>query len=274
MALWGNLKEAVAAELLRKWVDDADVRTAALVFDLVDRYFPDPTLARMRRLLANEDLRKAALPRLSHYYSRDLAADLRPLLRAESQTLQRCALVGLISQLSADDLTRAAVLERLKDRSADIREVAAEYFTWTGASRDLAALEDALGKEKDAYVRAALEAAISALQRRDKAAGETFRAGLDAIAGQETLEPLLVYNVHEHDRQPLFLDRNAALQRLILGSSIAIGAPSTKADYPAARSWLPPVRDYFSDERKSFGVSVGHRHATFAGSVHVGDDCA
>ena len=274
MALWGHLKESAAAEFVRKYADDPDEKTAALVFNLADRYFPDPTLARIRRLLKSEALREAALPRLSHYYTRELTADLRPLLEFQSAWLKRCAMIGLISQLANDGGTRQAMLQRLQDESPDIRETAAEYFTWLGDSQDLDTLKQAQIEEQDFYTRAAVTAAIAAIERRAKTGDAAFRKEIDGIAATSTLEPLLVYEVHEHKEQTAFIARNSALQRAILGYSITSGAPAAKNQYPVARAWLPPVRDYFDQNRKSYGVAVGNRHATFSNSVHIGDDCA
>ncbi|HYF51917.1 MAG TPA: peptidoglycan DD-metalloendopeptidase family protein [Planctomycetota bacterium] len=275
MALWGHQKESLAAESLRKWADDTDEKTAALVFNLVDRYFPDASLKRIRRLLRDEDLREAALPRLSHYQTRELTPDLLPLLERQSVWLRRCAMIGLISQLANDASTRKTAHRLLEDESAELREIAAEYFTWVGESEDILTLKEALTAEPDAHTRAALAAAVAALERREKGGVDAFRKGIDAIAGIASVEPLLVYEIHEHAQQAELIKRNSELQRLILGSTVdSRGSPSTRNDYPAATAWMPPVRDYFNAERKSYGVAVAQRHATFSGSVHVGDDCA
>jgi murein DD-endopeptidase MepM/ murein hydrolase activator NlpD len=270
-ALGQNLTEAAMAALMLKYADGDDLETAAMVFDVVDRQLPDPTLKRITRLLESPDYRSAVFLRLSHYLSPALTPDTLKLLDDDSPEAQRAGMLGLISQLASADEVRQRIQPFLKHDSADLREIAAEYFTWLGVASDAQPLKDALIDEKDTYVRAAIDTAIASIEKRNATPADAaiVADALKELATQDVLEPLLCYETHEHEQKERFRRRGFRLRNLCVGIS---QAPPAKPELPLVDVWVPPVRDYFDSKRKSFGVES--RYATFSNCVHVGDDVA
>ena len=262
------------AGYLKKFADDDDLSTAALVFTAVDRFFPDQTCKRLLRVLTDEKLRGNAVERLSHYLTPEISDKLMPLLDAPEAGLRRRAVVGLIAELAGGDSVRQRVMKLLGDERPDIREIAAEYFLWLGQGDDLAALSKASKEEKDVYVLAALNAALELIATRSVVSAVTRDAALKDLQSGESIEPLFMYQTHEYEKKLDYLKRAKQLQDFI--GSPCRGTRDSSFDgaveIPVATKWMPPVLDYFDPRRKSYGVTVKGEKSSFAGSVHVGDD--
>jgi murein DD-endopeptidase MepM/ murein hydrolase activator NlpD len=140
-------------------------------------------------------------------------------------------------------------------------------------------LREALAREKDAFARASLQAARSAVENRsvEWAARLELADELAKIRKAEVLEPTFVYQTHEHDRKREFLERVFKLEEVLAAPGGVMRNSrdfTADAQYPAAKTWTPPVRDYFDANRKSFGFCVTQDYGAFVGGVHIGDDVA
>ncbi|HEY3323732.1 MAG TPA: peptidoglycan DD-metalloendopeptidase family protein [Planctomycetota bacterium] len=277
-ALGRNVSEKKVLELIKPLADSEDVATAAMVFSAVDMREPDGSLKRIRRLLHDSQSQSAVGLRISHYLAPALTADTLPLLESKDAQVRRAAMVGLIAQLVDAAAVRAKIRSVLADGDADLREIAAEYFTWLGQSDDAAAIQAALTREKDVYVRAALDAALRTISRRAQLWSEKpeSAASLDRIRQADALEPTFIYEVGEHEQKERYRERAFQLQNVLGSLSGALrnsGVFAGQLQIPAAAEWIAPVREYFDPKRKSFGFHITKEYTSFVGSVHVGDDC-
>jgi murein DD-endopeptidase MepM/ murein hydrolase activator NlpD len=272
-ALKRHLHPERLALCLKEWADVDDLATAALVFDAVDAYHPDATLARIKRLLAAPEWREGAALRLPHYLSPSLSEHTYPLLDSKKLFPRRHAVVALISQLSTTPPTREHLHELLADRDGELHEITGEYFAWLGTSANLSKLEDALRNEGDPHVRASLTTAVELIRRRSDR--PTLTVSMPPLQSEDTIEPLFIYEVHEHADKHRFLERAYRLQDALMTQRVQHNLPFVKQiDIPAVTEWVPPVREYFDERRKSFGITIApKKHATFGGCVHIGDDC-
>ncbi|MBI3829011.1 MAG: hypothetical protein HY291_05825 [Planctomycetes bacterium] len=150
-ALARNVPEMELAEKILPFADGDDLSLAEMVFELADKYHPDASLKRIKRLLDDEAGWAAAATRLSHYLSPALTPATLRLLNDDRSFIRRSAVVGLIAQLADGEEPRAKVRALLEDKNSDLREIAAEYFTWNGCADDLAALNKALEAENDLH---------------------------------------------------------------------------------------------------------------------------
>jgi len=273
-----NLSEDKLAPLLKPLVDGDDLATAALVFEIADKNDPDLTLKRVKRLIADPAHRAAVLTRLSHYRSAELTPDTLAFLSSKDPTQRRGGVVGLISQYANSEAVRTKVRALLADKDAEIREIAAEYFTWLGQRDDLPALRQILPYEGDTYTRAALDAAVKTIENRDAAWTKrpSLAAELDMLRSADVLEPTFVYDVHEHARKDEFRRRAFKLQEVLAAPSGNLENSrefQKETEIPVAGAWQPPIREYFDASRKSFGYCVTQDFTAFVGTVHIGDDC-
>jgi murein DD-endopeptidase MepM/ murein hydrolase activator NlpD len=273
-ALTRHVSEELIAERLQKYADDSDIATANLVFPTVDRYFPDASLKRVQRALADAKGRREALVRISHYLAPSVSAALLPLLDDKELATQRGAVVGLIAQLAGGDAIHERLLGFLKDERPAIREIAAEYFLWLGREGDSGALLAGLAQEKDVYVRAGLTAALTEIETRRGFKPDAEAELQKLLQNGDAIEPLFVYQAHEFAGKEDYVKRAKQLQEFI-GSPCrgATGGEFRNAvGLPAAKEWIAPLRDYFDARRHSFGACVANPQSSFAGSVHIGDD--
>jgi hypothetical protein len=267
---------AKLAPRIQEMADAPDIKTAVLVFELVDKQFPDASLKRIRRVLRDPTHQTAAWPRLSHYLSPSLTEDTLPLLNTTDRNPRRGAVVGLIAQLAGGEAVRVKLRPLLNEPDADLREIAAEYFTWLGQRDDLTALREQLGRESDPHARAALLAAVTMIEARAAvwAARPALANELDALRQADPVEPTFIYEAGEHAQKEYFRKRALRLQELLVFPAVPRPEKHGSGKLPPADKWVAPVRDYFDPARKSFGFAVGKEYTAFSGSVHVGDDAA
>jgi hypothetical protein len=278
-ALTKHIQAVRLAEIVKARADSDDLGTATLYFELVDKYYPDASLKRLQRLLRDAASRRVAVTRISHYYSPALTPDTLPLLDDTDVSVCRGGLIGLISQLADSEPARLKVRKVLADPSADLRELASEFFTWLGKADDLPALSTALSAEKDPHTRAALAGAIATIEARAVAWSKDARlpVAFVALRDQEPLEPTLAYGAAEHERQDEFTQRLFRLQEILAARSGILSSSAVYdagVEFKAAERCVPPVREYFDPQRHSYGVCVSKEYVAFAGSIHIGDDAA
>jgi len=277
-ALARHVPEVELAGLLQATAVGSDVALSALVFEMVDKHHPDPSLKRIKRLLADPKHHTAILTRLSHYRDPSLTPLTLPLLDSPNKDVARTAVVALITQLANDDATRAKVRGLLGSTDPDTRDIAAEYFAWLGQKSDLDALQRAVTKEIDPYVKASLEASIAIIPRRDQLwSKDSATSSIFASLRAHALEPTLIYGLVDTPEKDAARDRHFQLQKTLaipcgdLRESVT-NLITAKQEPAAAR--MPPVREFFDDKRKSFGLEMPSKGGVFSGSVHVGDDVA
>jgi HEAT repeat protein len=273
-----NLPEEKLAKLVGPLADDEDLATAALVFEVADKNNPDLSLKRIKRLLHDPANRAAVLTRISHYRTAELTNDTLAFLDSPDANQRRGGVVGLISQLANGEAVRQRMQKLLSDKDPDIREIAAEYFTWLGQRDDLPALKSTLSSETDAYTRAALDAAVKTTELRAAAwtKNPALASQVEALRSADVMEPTFVYNVGEHARKDEFRARDFKMQEILSAPAGNLELSREflrESAYPAATVWVPPIRDYYDASRKSFGYCVTKDFTAFVGSVHIGDDC-
>lgn len=309
VAIERNVHHKELAELFKDFADDPDIRKAARVFAAVDPYFPDESLRRIKRLFATPEGRSAAAPRLSHYFCVDLAPGMLALLESSKTEEQRSAAVGLITARADGKAAREAMRKLLSDADADLRQVAAEYTARLGDAGDTAELKKALAKEDIPHVKAAFAGALRAIALRSaclanlpdtlsaewsKQKGDAEQNLADciyvlkrqpgkrdflrarAVLGEITSEPQYWYAGgvpawHEPHRLRQLVERTVLMAPC--GSlEDDDGEEDALAIAPAADHLVTPINQYFSPQRRSFGV-VPAGTTPFSNGVHVGDDC-
>ena len=305
-----NVSRRQLCELLPRLIEEKNFDLAVPVFELAEQHTPD--LARMKEVLARPEFHKVMDRYLPRYYSPELTAETLKLLEGAEAAVRRAGIIALVHQNAAAPEVRARLAGLLADGDADVREAAGEYLLWHGSQAELPALAKAAAAEKDPYALAALGAAAEGIARRDKArivtglrggteptegasppaaadyrqallllranpCALTLRGALAFYRSQDALEPILRYAGQDAEREAL----RRAPYRLKLAAEL-FGFPG-KPDLddgerpalaPVARTFMPPVRDYFDPQRQSFGVQIKPGTTTFANSAHVGDDVA
>lgn len=300
--------------LLRGRAEDKDLSVASAVFELIEKYRPDATLKRLRRMLGDAKARSSTLPVLSHYFAPDLTPLTLPLLEGTAAE-KRTAIVALLEQTADGADVRKRVAALLSSPDADVRETAAEYFEWLGASEDLDAIRAARKTESDLYVKAALDAALAVVAHRDSMRGklaegkssvvmatdtdahsrETYRAFLKALSTfpnrgdyesarafyrvADAYEPFTPFAVpYDQDEDGRFRLRSLLAQHLFAAPCGELNEDSIyefrdERAAPVAGQLVPPIREYFDPQRKSYGFYMDADKGSFANSIHVGDDC-
>jgi murein DD-endopeptidase MepM/ murein hydrolase activator NlpD len=267
-ALAKRLKPAEARKLLSPLVEDEESRVASSVLGLLEPLAPD--LERAAKCLRRGALHEALARHLPRYQSTKLNAATLPLLSSFEKKVRRSAAAALIHQGAGSPAVRRKLAALLSDADGAMRELAAEFFTRYGAAGDSPALKKALAAERDLHARAALSAAVAAIERRGGKPPE-------GAAKPEDFEPVWRYD--GGIPPPGF---QAGRERRLTDQArrLAIPLPPDISDFegesraPAAKELVPPVRDYFDGARSSYGSYVGKHVKAFANSVHVGDDVA
>jgi murein DD-endopeptidase MepM/ murein hydrolase activator NlpD len=232
------------------------------------------------------------------------------LLETGKPDEQASALCALIHQYDFEAGTEKTVLKLLRDLAPAIRMRAAEYLRWHGASTTLPSLRSALEAEEDIHCQAVLRAAVTAIEHRgrlfsrtvattthdwtgdfdtaSKAALRDWNSGPPTatlrfatlkLLGTRGSAPYFKYG-GRNDTDPDDADgRYIELINRVAGypgpAKLRAGQRnSSDTSPPAAATLVPPVRDYFDADRKSFGLFTGDYDGPFKGSHHVGDDVA
>lgn len=299
--------------IVKSWIDEAaSARAAAAFRDVDDSFNAETQIERAKRLMSTAKGRSAVANRLYRYFSLELEPGTLQLLSSKDIEEQHCAVIGLISANAGDKSARAAVLALLRAANdSELRQLIAEYSARLCTPDDLSILNTALSTENNAYVKSALEAAVSAINSR-AAAQRKLRATLsdrwsalsDAAKPSAKLalcldilthdpgttdfakawtifrdaadnEPRLLYGGDSPPWHECFRQRNA-LERLLLfapcGCIEQAEEPNFSQPAPVAEHFMPPIDAYFNPQRASYGHSMGSG-GVFGDSVHVGDDC-
>ena len=295
---------------MSKLVENRSVLIAGPALESADRAAPDA--ARMARALARSGMWKYLDRCLPRYHSPSLTPRTRAMMDRAAIEQKITAICALIHQQDNSPQTRAKIAKRLRLGAPRLRTMAAEYLRWHGGPTELDALNKALAQERDAYCRAALEAAIEAVGMRAKrfkdapdapkvqwpddprgayqAAIDLLKkhpttaarsAALKLLASAEPFEPLYYYKGASSGSSRGRDSARLELLNLVSGypavrqdSMHRVGSSHAAATQPAAMKLMPPVRDYFDPKRRSFGSLVRAGKGPFAGTYHVGDDVA
>jgi hypothetical protein len=286
-------------------------KVAGLAFQFAEHVDPDLTFKRIHRIIDDPTQRKWTLPVLAHYFMPELTPATVIMLKSGTPLEKRQAVNALIEQLADDKDTRAAIADLLAAKEADLRESAAEYYTWLGRGEDLSSLSDTLKRESDAYTRAALSGAIKTIGLRDAARAKlktgpgsvnatakddaTFQKFLDALhqspttadwsAAREFLskadsfEPFMPTSMPLPDDPKSRFRLRSRLEQRLFAAPCGVVDEEYESKFLAAKECppvtqlVPPLRDYFDPKRKSFGHYMDPAMEQFADSYHVGDDC-
>ena len=310
--LMNNTPVAALKPQLKELADDKDIKLAAIVFEHAERSEPDTSLKRIRRILADPVARKSALSLLSHYFNPELTPLTLPLITQGNADEKCIAIVALIQQGADGADVRKAMLALLASPDADVREAAAEYFTWLGRNDDMTELKVASKVEHDLYARAGIDGAIKAIAFRDAArakwtAGKSsvettaemidkdyerlvtaFKAAPttgDADAARafllkaDTVEPFIPFSASMPEDPNSRFRLRGLVEQGVFCAPCGLLDDSIDNDFSGAREAPPvakmvaPIRDYFDPKRKSYGAYIDPTQPLFGDSVHVGDDC-
>jgi len=265
-ALARRLEPGEVRKVLGPLVADEDPRVARAVVRYGEQFAPD--VARAKKCLARAVLQESMARFLPRYESSRLGAATLKLAASPEKTVRRAALAALTYQGAGTEDSREEIRGFLAHKDPVVRELAAEFFTWHGDRRDLAALEDSAGKEKDGITRASMRAALAAIDRRKGA-----RPGVNPAP--ESFEPVWKYDGRSVP-EGFEAARTSRLKELAKRLSIPLGPGIAEFEGESkagvARELVPPVRDYFDGARTSFGKYVGKNVKAFSDSHHVGDD--
>jgi hypothetical protein len=306
--LINNVPQEKLREPLKAAADHKDIKVAATAFQFAERIDQDTTLKRVRRILADPNERKSAVSVLSHYFAPDLTAPTASLLKTGT-VWDKCAVVGaLIVQSAQNADVRTQIAELLSAKQAEVREAAAEYYTWLGRNEDLPALNKALEGEKDIYSRAALQGAIKTIGLRgaiklragpssveipskDNSTYQRFIAALtgsptagDWAAARDFLAKADDYeafygvtgkagNIDQRFRLRTLLQQRIYAAPCGMLDENVVSKFLDEKECPPTAQLVPPIRDYFDPKRKSYGHYMDASNPRFGDSVHVGDDC-
>lgn len=268
-----------------------------------------PSEDRMLHAFKHPDMGPVIVTFLPRYFSPRLVEPARRLARNPDPAVQAGAIGGLISLWDNPPSTRVFVRGLLRAGNPAVRGRAAEYLCWCGIPEDYAFLAKAAATERDVHASAAMVEAAAAIKRRASVFGagdavplprggapaaiyqhlaETLAASptggtrqevIARIRGVEVCEPVTRFNdrLDQGERGAALL----ALHRRLAGYPETAAAPaetrreSPAATLPAARTLVPPVRDFFDPSRRSYGILIKSEPVNpFSGKYHVGDDVA
>ena len=267
-----------------------------------------PSEDRMLHAFKHPDMGPVIVTFLPRYFSPRLVEPTRRLARSPDPAVQAGAISGLISLWDSEPSTRVFIRGLLRAGNPAVRGRAAEYLCWCGIPEDYPFLTKSAAVERDVHARAAMVEAAAAIKRRaavfgagDAAAltaggspaatyqclaevlaanptGATRQAVIARLRGIEGFEPVTRFNDRlDHGERGSAL---LGLHRLVAGypESAAVPADSRQdlpTTLPATRTLVPPVRDYFDANRKSYGILIKTEAGNpFSGKYHVGDDAA
>jgi murein DD-endopeptidase MepM/ murein hydrolase activator NlpD len=288
-----------AAKLAAGQADDPDFSVAGMALPLAEKAEPDPK--RILRFLTDRRGWPYLPKVLAHHRGPEMTAPTLTMLGEGAPKERRAAAAALIAQQADTDAARTGAAHALRDDDDLVRARAAEFLAWYGNRDSLNELEKRLAIEKDAYVRASLEAALRAIVERErwrhdaaKAEGPfanqttAAEADLDEWATRLPYAPLADWERAEKllravPVEPYYLQDAEAPGAVFLAAQRrndiwrAIRAPWTVQSEPVppqppalAERLVAPVAHYFDRKRKSYGTFV--TKGIFQGSVHVGDD--
>jgi len=183
------------AKVCEPLLDDPRPPLAGFAFERVEAEGPD--LARMLRFMRKPGMWDYTWKYLPRYYDPALTAPALKMLGGASLDAGLAAAVALIHQHKRSATIREGLAQLLAHFAAEIREISAEYLMWHGAPPEAAALSAALEHEVDPYAKAAMQAALAAIARREETVPEASTLGtkylscsviLPATQGQPLLE--------------------------------------------------------------------------------------
>ncbi|MCY3021491.1 MAG: peptidoglycan DD-metalloendopeptidase family protein [Planctomycetota bacterium] len=152
------------ARICEPLLDDPRPEIAGFALERIEGETPD--LARIRRCMEQPRLWDYVWKYLPRYHSPELAPLTLKILAGGNLAPALAAIVALIHQNERSSPVRQELARLLAHARPDARELAAEYLLWHGSPAESAALTEALQRETDVYVRAALEAAAAGIARR------------------------------------------------------------------------------------------------------------
>ena len=138
-----------------------------------------PDLQRVLAVLRSPTAFRFALPYLARYRSPELHVPARRLLREVDPVVLAVGLHAATCLNNVDGATRRLVREHLSHAAPLVREYAVSYCARHGGDDELQALRGRSDDEHDPFVRAAIQAATQAIERRG---GVTLPAQLDGVA--------------------------------------------------------------------------------------------
>lgn len=247
---------------------DRNVRIAGPALAMIEHHAPDAD--RMVIAAAKPLLWPFVAEHLPRYHDPRLTPSTLAMLTSDSVDLRCHAISALIQQFAAEPRVRrrvalllaAALPPRVRDR-------AAEYLRWHGTMDERDAITEALAREQDPWARASLAAAEAAVRTRDERGLSLSRE----LLADRSFTPTWRSTHPREDHPTDAMTQQAAALRRMAGYDVEPLDPPD--DAPVAERWLAPVRDYFDDQRRSFGVVVDLADAgAFQGLVHLGDDAA
>lgn len=128
-----------------------------------------PNLARMLRFMHKPGMWEYTWKYLPRYYDPALTAPTLRMLGGGSLESCLAAIIALLNQHKRANTIRQGLTQLLKHSVPETREITAEYLLWHGSLEETAALRAALATEGDPYAKAAMEAALAAIARREEA---------------------------------------------------------------------------------------------------------
>lgn len=156
------------AKLLKPYTNSRYLDVAATAFGAVEAIEPDPD--RLLGLIADQRRWRGLAPALTRYHDPQLIPHTQKMsLNVE---LMPIAYVALIHQNDDSTLTLKRMAQTVGSTVPLRRELAAEHLMWHGTTNELEALRAALAKDDDVYARASIEAAIEAIERRQRTWGD------------------------------------------------------------------------------------------------------
>ncbi len=157
---------------------------------LAERLLIAPNIERMREALTTGRLMSDLAPLLPRYHSAQLSAPALAYAQAAPESERPFLVAGFLHQGAAGESTRAWVTAQLRAENSALRDIAAEYLRWHGTEGEREELERVFLREEDAYTRASLSAAISAVSLRTQFFAEedpSAEADLTAVSSIEEL---------------------------------------------------------------------------------------
>lgn len=153
------------AKLCEPLLEDRRPTVAGFAFERVEGEGPD--LPRMLRFMRTPGMWDHVWKYLPRYYAPALTPMTLRMMTGARLGPALAAAVALIHQQKRSAAIRQGMAGLLLQQFPMIREAAAEYLLWHGSPSEAAALRAAHEHESDAYAKAAMEAALTAMTRRE-----------------------------------------------------------------------------------------------------------
>jgi hypothetical protein len=259
--------------------ENPEIARFAIVY--VEAEQPDYT--RILDLIQKKQVRFVLTRYLNRYYSPALIPFELEMIDQALEEHQYLMVFQLVIALIFQYQNQPEIWQKIESlcchQNLQVKEAVCEFLLWYGNVKQLGWLDKVDHHVIDPYVKSMVSACRVMLKKRGdfqqgkQSNGLLFKKINHCETDADLMEPHLLYQGKpiEDDwiknREEMLRQQNEQFNTDILSkqSDVTLLTP--------AHEFIPPVREYFDDERINYGKNTEANAKGFDGLVHVGDDC-